>query len=174
MLFFFFFFQAEDGIRDPLVTGVQTCALPISSRPALESRKPTGRLWKPIARLPGDRCDASLRRGDFVRPIENPRHDVIGAAFVVIQRDHLASLTGSAIAEDMTRRRLDPERIVRLGGRPRSDRRSIARSFAEQAAADIDMISYTLGDPMPRQHYHGQRKRQKTCCSGLDLRRSRP
>src|SRR5688572_32093126 len=30
-LFFFFFFQAEDGIRDLTVTGVQTCALPISS-----------------------------------------------------------------------------------------------------------------------------------------------
>src|SRR5258708_6073571 len=30
ILFFFFFFQAEDGIRDDLVTGVQTCALPIS------------------------------------------------------------------------------------------------------------------------------------------------
>src|SRR5207244_10291580 len=28
-LLFFFFFQAEDGIRDDLVTGVQTCALPI-------------------------------------------------------------------------------------------------------------------------------------------------
>src|SRR6266702_3604088 len=28
-LFFFFFFQAEDGIRDGHVTGVQTCALPI-------------------------------------------------------------------------------------------------------------------------------------------------
>src|SRR5437773_8932801 len=27
---FFFFFQAEDGIRDRDVTGVQTCALPIS------------------------------------------------------------------------------------------------------------------------------------------------
>src|SRR5947208_8613668 len=27
---YFFFFQAEDGIRDDLVTGVQTCALPIS------------------------------------------------------------------------------------------------------------------------------------------------
>src|SRR6267143_5245240 len=26
---FFFFFQAEDGIRDGTVTGVQTCALPI-------------------------------------------------------------------------------------------------------------------------------------------------
>src|SRR5690606_40499090 len=29
MCFFFFFFQAEDGIRDFHVTGVQTCALPI-------------------------------------------------------------------------------------------------------------------------------------------------
>src|SRR6266540_6649294 len=29
-IFFFFFFQAEDGIRDRDVTGVQTCALPIS------------------------------------------------------------------------------------------------------------------------------------------------
>src|SRR5207253_7234895 len=28
-LCFFFFFQAEDGIRDGHVTGVQTCALPI-------------------------------------------------------------------------------------------------------------------------------------------------
>src|SRR2546425_11558064 len=31
-LFFFFFFKAEDGIRDKLVTGVQTCALPILPR----------------------------------------------------------------------------------------------------------------------------------------------
>src|SRR5215216_4727259 len=29
-MFCFFFFQAEDGIRDDLVTGVQTCALPIA------------------------------------------------------------------------------------------------------------------------------------------------
>src|SRR5438105_15946074 len=33
----FFFFQAEDGIRDPLVTGVQTCALPISLSPITPS-----------------------------------------------------------------------------------------------------------------------------------------
>src|SRR2546421_9483948 len=30
MIVLFFFFQAEDGIRDLIVTGVQTCALPIS------------------------------------------------------------------------------------------------------------------------------------------------
>src|SRR5256885_12866671 len=32
--FLYFFFQAEDGIRDYKVTGVQTCALPILTRPA--------------------------------------------------------------------------------------------------------------------------------------------
>src|SRR2546427_3908837 len=35
LLFLFFFFQAEDGIRDLTVTGVQTCALPISLRDGL-------------------------------------------------------------------------------------------------------------------------------------------
>src|SRR5437764_4349054 len=35
---FFFFFQAEDGIRDTSVTGVQTCALPISAVPSIRER----------------------------------------------------------------------------------------------------------------------------------------
>src|SRR3990170_7395685 len=38
----FFFFQAEDGIRDDLVTGVQTCALPIW--PGLEAGPGAGAL----------------------------------------------------------------------------------------------------------------------------------
>src|SRR5687767_15255593 len=38
-----FFFQAEDGIRDKLVTGVQTCALPISGdRPGHRRRQRLG------------------------------------------------------------------------------------------------------------------------------------
>src|SRR2546429_3040414 len=46
---FFFFFQAEDGIRDVAVTGVQTCALPISEagqrgdRPNAGGKRGTGR-----------------------------------------------------------------------------------------------------------------------------------
>ena len=32
ILYYFVFFQAEDGIRDLIVTGVQTCALPIFAR----------------------------------------------------------------------------------------------------------------------------------------------
>src|SRR5947208_15229084 len=49
---FFFFFQAEDGIRDDLVTGVQTCALPIShrSRPCWNNRKaPEARRGRRVA-----------------------------------------------------------------------------------------------------------------------------
>src|SRR5438874_2978697 len=42
---FFFFFQAEDGIRDLYVTGVQTCALPIFSWAE------SGRRSVPAARL---------------------------------------------------------------------------------------------------------------------------
>src|SRR5947208_6925061 len=35
--YWYFFFQAEDGIRDDLVTGVQTCALPIWIAPRLST-----------------------------------------------------------------------------------------------------------------------------------------
>src|SRR2546430_7654432 len=35
-LVYFFFFQAEDGIRDLTVTGVQTCALPILMHAGLQ------------------------------------------------------------------------------------------------------------------------------------------
>src|SRR5699024_11959084 len=39
----FFFFQAEDGIRDRNVTGVQTCALPISKK--IPKRNYTPLIW---------------------------------------------------------------------------------------------------------------------------------
>src|SRR5256885_12830764 len=48
-LLFFFFFQAEDGIRDYKVTGVQACALPILSEfsDAALKLKP-GEISKPV------------------------------------------------------------------------------------------------------------------------------
>src|SRR5690606_39297627 len=45
-----FFFQAEDGIRDFHVTGVQTCALPIS-RPAFADGAGPGRIAVDARRL---------------------------------------------------------------------------------------------------------------------------
>src|SRR2546422_9158834 len=43
-----FFFQAEDGIRDVAVTGVQTCALPISRRTRMRQwgREVSGLPWR--------------------------------------------------------------------------------------------------------------------------------
>src|SRR5258708_16807920 len=43
LLSLFFFFQAEDGIRDDLVTGVQTCALPILNAHKHLERAPPGK-----------------------------------------------------------------------------------------------------------------------------------
>src|SRR5437762_3713062 len=54
--FLFFFFQAEDGIRDTSVTGVQTCALPISSWLSLAPPMPSQRQWlrnAPSPLIPG-------------------------------------------------------------------------------------------------------------------------
>src|SRR5256886_3638801 len=48
----FFFFQAEDGIRDLTVTGVQTCALPIS-RELQRDHEDTARRDREIDRRPG-------------------------------------------------------------------------------------------------------------------------
>src|SRR2546430_8984467 len=55
----FFFFQAEDGIRDLTVTGVQTCALPISRLPP----KVSALLCAPGARFRADATDASATAG---------------------------------------------------------------------------------------------------------------
>src|SRR6266850_3111776 len=69
-MYFFFFFQAEDGIRDYKVTGVQTCALPISGtrtrRPACTSRSTSAR------RKPTRRSARILRRLFY----GDPPHDV--------------------------------------------------------------------------------------------------
>src|SRR2546425_8811043 len=70
---FFFFFQAEDGIRDKLVTGVQTCALPISGAPVSREKLFAVLSAKMLGRL------AQWNRGD---------------GFSTIRADWLARATG--------------------------------------------------------------------------------
>src|SRR5256885_4469227 len=57
----FFFFQAEDGIRDYKVTGVQTCALPISRRSAKEAAY-AERFARMTRSIGGKCCSTSRRR----------------------------------------------------------------------------------------------------------------
>src|SRR5688572_32918054 len=73
-----FFFQAEDGIRDLTVTGVQTCALPIfPAQPAGGSPSPRSarRRWSPPAAPPEAQSRSEERRvGKEGRPRWLPSH----------------------------------------------------------------------------------------------------
>src|SRR5437763_3520915 len=85
---FIFFFQAEDGIRDTSVTGVQTCALPISTTRALTT---TGRPqpWAE-ARTVGDEPLGSPL-GEVYEPFPLDRNNVITV------RDHSALLAVTSL-----------------------------------------------------------------------------
>src|SRR5256886_7213999 len=63
---FFFFFQAEDGIRDLTVTGVQTCALPISTRWVRDLR--SVELRRPCRLQSRQRNDQKSPRGHGKQP----------------------------------------------------------------------------------------------------------
>src|SRR2546429_1961937 len=74
-MFYFFFFQAEDGIRDVAVTGVQTCALPIWPEPSPEAR---GRAWREFERRyldVGPETTGDGRETDGTRPALPPTAD---------------------------------------------------------------------------------------------------
>src|SRR2546426_9791028 len=74
-LSFFFFFQAEDGIRDYKVTGVQTCALPIWRSRRSDPRR--GRRMGGGPR-PCVRTDRSLRGDERARMKREPRRTCLG------------------------------------------------------------------------------------------------
>src|SRR6266516_6737093 len=59
---YFFFFQADDGIRDRTVTGVQTCALPIWMRLAQRAGEGDGWLTARIGELGPDQVGARPRQ----------------------------------------------------------------------------------------------------------------
>src|SRR3712207_4586383 len=86
---FFFFFQAEDGIRDIDVTGVQTCALPISSYTWSwpDRRRPKSRSSSPMAIV-------SLRSGNGVPLRRGSRR-----AAAHTSRARTAGQTGDLVAE---------------------------------------------------------------------------
>src|SRR6266446_8047990 len=66
-MFYNFFFQAEDGIRDYKVTGVQTCALPICFRLRLRCR------WREEGHLSRERKERKQRDAECNRQHSHDR-----------------------------------------------------------------------------------------------------
>src|SRR6266487_4028501 len=90
LILFFFFFQAEDGIRDGRVTGVQTCALPISPGHRVDVEQLAGEVGVPRRRR---REQAQLdRAGHLDWPFQYR-----GA----VDQDVIAHLDGTLIAPPM-------------------------------------------------------------------------
>src|SRR3989454_9554963 len=90
---YFFFFQAEDGIRDYKVTGVQTCALPISAAPheprpgarrcGSDARRRRAPAWR-LAPFPGPsrrrrHARRDVRRRAQVHPQLDPGSEALAA-----------------------------------------------------------------------------------------------
>src|SRR2546430_5162970 len=65
----FFFFQAEDGIRDLTVTGVQTCALPISPAGPIRPGRSSGSRIR--ARRPSSRPGLRLRSEEHTSELQS-------------------------------------------------------------------------------------------------------
>src|SRR5688572_31880682 len=90
----FFFFQAEDGIRDLTVTGVQTCALPISYRMGVHRgcrrRRPGCDVFAEDARAP----DLAGRRQRFEARRRGVRGIVPGKRSAVVLGTHRRAAGG--------------------------------------------------------------------------------
>src|SRR5438067_3686621 len=104
--FFFFFFQAEDGIRDRNVTGVQTCALPISGDAKVD-QEILARIFLKVREL------YKSEGGKFPDPILN-----LTWAYTTPQNPSLAEvakeINGKALA-DLTDEKLFPGQTIKAG-----------------------------------------------------------
>src|SRR5687767_7967099 len=99
--FFFFFFQAEDGIRDKLVTGVQTCALPISPE----------RARSPVRALSGGERNRLLLARLLTRPanvlvLDEPTNDLDLETLELLEQQ-LVEWPGTLLLVSHDRRFLD-------------------------------------------------------------------
>src|SRR2546425_4503065 len=110
----FFFFQAEDGIRDKLVTGVQTCALPIY---ATSGRRGSAVSSGATAQWRATHASKLVRRGAAGRTasFRRQRRRLLGRAVRAVRRDRLAgglslALDGAAGVAAARRRAADVAR----------------------------------------------------------------
>src|SRR2546429_4595143 len=121
-----FFFQAEDGIRDVAVTGVQTCALPILVR-----RDPYHRFFSCLVYVPRDRYNTEVRQRIEQIAREGFAGESVGSH---------AQISGSSHARVHVVVRTDPAQ------RHRADLAAIERRIAEAALTWADRLREVLAE----------------------------
>src|SRR5256885_16941299 len=101
-MYYFFFFQAEDGIRDYKVTGVQTCALPILG--AVDDHERGGGVRRrrdavEIERVVAPRLHGGEHDGQILGPAaghDGVDRDLLDGGAAVVRRDEPDQLVGPA------------------------------------------------------------------------------
>src|SRR5256886_8515530 len=136
---FFFFFQAEDGIRDLTVTGVQTCALPIFRTP-VTSEDPAPR--RDVSPRVGPRAEEGLFSDDGTRVDRR-----VDAHLHVVPHDH-AKLPQSGVDLDPAEHDLHG-RLVESEVRHLCARAEVA-SLAEDAVPDVVLMGHVGGGHQDR------------------------
>src|SRR3990172_3822273 len=127
------FFKAEDGIRDVAVTGVQTCALPISARHLLTSwRAPAGGARK---------TDRPRPFGPVVWPSSHSGEEPAMPDDVITPDEEQDELTPVA-HDDIMKRLLDYQRLLRQEGPPETQA-GPSRTMVDHSAREAQAASAT-------------------------------
>src|SRR5699024_12043423 len=111
-----FFFQAEDGIRDRNVTGVQTCALPILARSS--PRFCSSRRGSEGDEIEGGECEAGDRDGAVGAVETFTSGAVVGCWSAAGSSDCASGVTDSTISS-MTNMKMSSMKIGRASCRER-------------------------------------------------------
>src|SRR2546423_3900353 len=148
-----FFFQAEDGIRDKLVTGVQTCALPISSSREIDLVEEVARVKMEEIPFTLPERDAMFGRLTRWQRLRRLVEDVLtGCGFSEAYTSTFVAEGDLQLPEPLSREAA-ALRTALIGSLVDVARHNVAVGTAEVALFEIARIYHTGGE-LPDERWH--------------------